>query len=31
VALVMLVFSFILLLIINALQAWQRRHTGAPA
>ena len=30
VALVMLVFSFILLLIINALQAWQRRHTGAP-
>jgi len=31
VALVMLFFSFILLLIINALQAWQRRHTGAPA
>ena len=31
VALVMLVFSFILLLIINALQAWQRRHSGAPA
>ncbi len=30
VALVMLFFSFILLLIINALQAWQRRHTGAP-
>jgi len=31
VAVVMLVFSFILLLIINALQAWQRRHSGAPA
>ena len=31
VALVMLVISFILLLLINALQAWQRRHTGAPA
>ena len=31
VAVVMLVFSFILLLVINALQAWQRRHTGAPA
>ena len=30
VAVVMLVFSFILLLIINALQAWQRRHSGAP-
>jgi len=30
VAVVMLVFSFILLLVINALQAWQRRHTGAP-
>jgi sulfate transport system permease protein len=28
VALVMLVISFILLLIINALQAYQRRHTG---
>jgi sulfate transport system permease protein len=28
---VMLGFSFILLLIINALQAWQRRHAGAPA
>jgi sulfate transport system permease protein len=31
VALVMLVISFVLLLVINALQAWQRRHTGAPA
>ena len=31
VALVMLLFSFILLLIINALQAWQRRHGGVPA
>ena len=31
VALVMLVFSFILLLIINALQAWQRQRSGAPA
>ena len=31
VAVVMLVFSFVLLLIINALQAWQRRHAGAPA
>ena len=30
VAVVMLVFSFILLLVINALQAWQRRHSGAP-
>ena len=29
VALVMLVFSFVLLLIINALQAWQRRRSGA--
>ena len=29
VAVVMLVMSFILLLVINALQAWQRRHTGA--
>lgn len=28
VAVVMLVISFILLLIINALQAWQRRHAG---
>ena len=31
VAVVMLVISFILLLVINALQAWQRRHTGALA
>ena len=31
VAVVMLVISFLLLLIINALQAWQRRHAGAPA
>jgi sulfate transport system permease protein len=31
VATVMLVVSFILLLIINGLQAWQRRHSGAPA
>jgi sulfate transport system permease protein len=31
VATVMLVISFILLLIINGLQAWQRRHSGAPA
>ncbi|WP_101102927.1 sulfate ABC transporter permease subunit CysT [Macromonas bipunctata] len=31
VASVMLLFSFILLLVINALQAWQRRHSGAPA
>ena len=30
VALVMLVISFVLLLLINALQAWQRRSTGAP-
>ena len=29
VAVVMLVISFILLLVINALQAWQRRATGA--
>ncbi|MEO7159102.1 MAG: sulfate ABC transporter permease subunit CysT [Polaromonas sp.] len=29
VAVVMLVMSFILLLLINALQTWQRRHTGA--
>ena len=29
VAVVMLVFSFVLLLIINALQAWQRRRSGA--
>ena len=31
VAVVMLVISFLLLLVINALQAWQRRHAGAPA
>ena len=31
VAVVMLVISFVLLLVINALQARQRRHTGAPA
>ncbi|MBI2725047.1 MAG: sulfate ABC transporter permease subunit CysT [Polaromonas sp.] len=31
VAVVMLVVSFLLLLVINGLQAWQRRHTGAPA
>ena len=30
VALVMLVISFVLLLVINALQAWQRKHSGAP-
>ncbi len=30
VAVVMLVISFMLLLVINALQAWQRRSTGAP-
>lgn len=30
VAVVMLVISFVLLLLINALQAWQRRHSGAP-
>ena len=29
VAVVMLVISFVLLLIINGLQAWQRRNTGA--
>ena len=29
VAVVMLVISFLLLLVINGLQAWQRRHTGA--
>jgi sulfate transport system permease protein len=29
VAVVMLVISFMLLLVINALQAWQRRNTGA--
>ncbi|WP_341904286.1 sulfate ABC transporter permease subunit CysT [Polaromonas sp. YR568] len=31
VAVVMLVISFALLLVINALQAWQRRLSGAPA
>ena len=31
VAVVMLVISFALLLVINALQAWQRRNTGAAA
>ena len=31
VAVVMLVISFLLLLVINGLQAWQRRHAGAPA
>ncbi|MEN9314041.1 MAG: Sulfate transport system permease protein CysT [Pseudomonadota bacterium] len=31
VASVMLAISFVLLLVINALQAWQRRHTGATA
>ena len=31
VAVVMLMISFVMLLVINALQAWQRRHTGAPA
>lgn len=31
VAVVMLVISFTLLLLINALQAWQRRNAGAPA
>jgi sulfate transport system permease protein len=31
VALVMLVISFVLLLVINALQSWQRRKTGATA
>ncbi len=31
VAVVMLVISFVLLLIINGLQAWQRRFAGAPA
>ena len=30
VATVMLVISFILLLVINGLQTWQRRHSGAP-
>jgi len=31
VAVVMLIISFVLLLIINALQAWQRKQTGAAA
>ena len=31
VAVVMLFFAFVMLLIINLLQAWQRRHSGAPA
>ncbi len=31
VAVVMLAISFVLLLVINLLQAWQRRHAGAPA
>ncbi len=31
VAVVMLLVSFVLLLVINGLQAWQRRHAGAPA
>src|SRR6218665_1481386 len=31
VELVMLVISFAFLLLINALQAWHRRHAGAPA
>jgi sulfate transport system permease protein len=31
VALVMLVISFFMLLVINGLQAWQRRRAGAPA
>ena len=31
VATVMLMLSFVLLLVINALQAWQRRHAGAVA
>jgi ABC-type sulfate transport system permease component len=26
----MLGFSFLLLLVINALQAWQRKRSGAP-
>ena len=30
VAVVMLGFSFLLLLVINALQAWQRKRSGAP-
>ncbi|WP_295853923.1 sulfate ABC transporter permease subunit CysT [uncultured Xylophilus sp.] len=31
VAVVMLLISFVLLLVINGLQAWQRRHAGMPA
>ncbi|MES2187703.1 MAG: sulfate ABC transporter permease subunit CysT [Pseudomonadota bacterium] len=31
VAVVMLFFSFVLLLVINGLQAWQRRRSGMPA
>ena len=31
VAVVMLLISFLLLLVINGLQAWQRRNAGAPA
>jgi len=31
VAVVMLVMSFVLLLVINGLQAWQRKRSGAPA
>ena len=31
VAVVMLLVSFVLLLVINGLQAWQRRNAGAPA
>ena len=29
VALVLLMISFVLLLVINALQSWQRKRTGA--
>jgi sulfate transport system permease protein len=29
VAVVLLVISFVLLLLINALQSWQRKRTGA--
>ena len=31
VAVVMLVIAFVMLLVINVLQAWQRRHAGMPA
>lgn len=31
VAVVMLVIAFVMLLVINLLQAWQRRHAGMPA